>query len=480
MKKITYIIALLCVLVTGCSKSKLDLTPYNQEATSVAFATQTDASYAINGMYTGLRSGNGTYFVDGQWNIMADILADNLVLNQVGLQNLRVPFYGYTYSSTNTYGLFSTGYSVIRRANAILENIGSFPDGTFKNDARGEAYAIRALVYFDMCRVYSKTYQNASDADFTLPYVTTTDATNMPASEPLRGFYDKVINDLVLAEGLINASNGVGKMNLAAVQGLLSRVYLYKGDYANCITEATRALGVSPNLPNIAAFPAIWTDATEAGVLFKVKNSSTDNINVQGVNYYQTLPTGIRSNYVVDYSFYQLFAGNDVRKSSYILTSAFLGVSYNHIIKYAGRGGSAAAGVVDGKVLRTAEVLLNRAEANYRNGNTASAVADLVLLKTNRYTGYDAASDSQLTGTALINEILRQRRLELAFEGDRFWDLKRLNLGVHRDAIHGERADGTGTPPGIPDLVTGDYRFNLPYPQGELSFNPKILQNPGY
>lgn len=485
MKKLIYTTALSAILIiagAGCSKDKLNLYPYNTVATELAFKTQADVTFDINGMYNGLRTST-SYFVGGIWNIVADVLADNLVLNQVGRQSLKNPYYLYSYSSNSTYGLFSSGYTIIRRANAILENIDAFPAGTFKNDAMGQAYALRAMVYFDMSRVYSKTYLNATDADFTLPYVTTTDSKNVPASEPLKGFYDKVIADLVKAEGLINttAVNGNIKLNKAAVAGLLSRVYLYKGDYANCIAAAGRALGTSPNLPSIANFPAIWTDGTagDPGVLFKVKNTNLDNLNAQGVNYYQAVTGGIKSEYTVDYSFYQLFDNTDVRKSTYIQTSAYNGTTYNHIVKYAIRPGT-PAGVVDGKVLRTAEVLLNRMEAEYRSGAIPAAIADLVLLKTNRYTGYDATIDNALSGTPLLTEILKQRRLELAFEGDRFWDLKRLNLPVQRDATHGEKADGTGTPPAISTLAAGDPKFQLPYPQSEILFNPSIKQNPGY
>jgi tetratricopeptide (TPR) repeat protein len=309
-----------------------------------------------------------------------------------------------------------------------------------------------------------------------LPYViTAADPTIKPSNEPVKGFYDKVIADLVKAEALINTSNGVGRLNKAAVAGLLSRVYLYKGDYANRIAAATRALGTTPNLANIATFPSIWKDATETGVLFKVKNTDLDNSSTLGVNYYQTVAAGIKSEYNVDYNFYQLFTDNDIRKSTYIQTSPYVGTNYNHIIKYAGRPGS-PAGVVDAKVLRTAEVLLNRAESYYRSGNIPAALADLVLLKTNRYTGYVTET---LAGTALLNEIFLQRRLELAFEGDRFWDLKRLNLSVQR-AVKGEKADGTGTPPVFPTLAAGDPKFQLPYPQAELIFNTNLKQNPGY
>lgn len=482
MKKLRYIFFASLIGVASCKKDKLELFPYNQIETSQAFNTEADVTLAVNGMYAGLRT-SGSYFVNGIWNIMADVLADNLIINQVGRQTLKN--YGeWRYTGENTSGLFAGGYTINRRANAILENIDKFPDGVFKNNVKGEALALRALVYFDMSRVFSKTYENATDADSTMPYITVTDPTILPAKESVKSFYDKVIADLEMAKTLIGSSNGIYRLNKNAVSGLLSRVYLYKGDFANCITASNDALGATPNLPSRADFPKIWTDETSNGVLFKVRNTKLDGINSQGVNYYQTVGGERKSEYVVEYNFEQLFVPEDVRTTSYIATSPFLGIQYNHVIKYNGRPGD-PAGVLDGKVIRTAEVLLNRAEAYYRSGNPAAALADLLLLKTNRYLPYDPTQatgngDEALAGQALLNEIYLQRRLELAFEGDRFWDLKRRNLPVQRDGTKGEKADGTGAPYVFSTLAAGDHKFQLPFPVDEGNFNFNFKQNPGY
>lgn len=473
MKKILLLLSAMLLVITGCDKSDITLFPYNQVETTQAFNTEADVTLAVNGMYYGVRA-SGSYYA-GTWNIIADVLADNLILNPTGRQSLKNTYYEWRYTGETTYGLLAGGYTITRRANAIMENIGKLPSTAFTTNAKGEALALRAMTYFDMSRVYSKAGVNAGASDLTLPYVTSTDPTITPAKESLKGFYDKVIADLVQAEGFINASNGVGRLNKAAVAGLLSRVYFYNGDYPNTIAAANRALGATPNLPNIATFPLIWTDATEAGVLFKVKMTTVDNVNTQGVNYNQIVSGLVKSEYAVDYSFMQLFEANDVRKDAYISTSPWDDKPMNHIIKYKGRVGG-AAGVVDAKALRTAEVLLNRMEAEYYT-NPAAALADLVLLKTNRYTGY---VPEVLAGTALLAEIQRQRRLELAFEGDRFFDIKRRNAAINRDAVHGQWADGSGTPPVFATMPVGDKRFLLPFPQAELNFNKNFAQNPGY
>ncbi len=479
MKKFLCLIALSAVFAS-CKKAELDLQPFNQIETASAFTTQTDVTLAINGMYNGLRTNanaNANSYVNGTWNIIADVMADNVIVSSLGRQSLT--FFGdWRYNADNTFNFFQTGYTIIRRANAILENIEAFPAGAFKDNTKGEALAIRAMVYLDMVRTYSKTFENASATDSTMAYITTTDAKILPSKESVKGFYNKVISDLTTALPLIGANNGVGRFNKTVVSGLLSRAYLYTGDFANCITAANAALGTTPVLPNIADFPKIWTDDTNNGVLFKVLNTVLDNVNTQGVNYFQIVGGLIKSEYVVEYNLNKKYLSNDVRTSSYIQTSLFNGVLQNHIVKYRSRSGAGVAGVVDAKVLRTAEVLLNRAEAYQRSGSDLNALADLNLLKANRYTGF--INIVGLAGPALLAEILAERRLELAFESDRFWDLKRRNQPVVRDPNFGDRADGTGVKYIFTNLAAGDYRFQLPYPSTEVNFNKAFTQNPGY
>lgn len=471
MKKIILSILTLATLA-GCKKSELDLGPFNQIETSKAFTTETDVTLAVNGMYSGLRG----LYVGSTWNILPDALADNVILNTTGRQTLTT-FSEWRYNGNSNFNFVTTGYSVIRRANAILENIDAFANGAFKNNAKGEALATRALMHFDIARFYAKTFTNAANTDSVAPYIVSTDANQMPTKERVTDFYNKIAADLVEAETLIGTNNGVGRLNRAAVQGLLSRLYLYMGDHAKTITAANDALGTTPVLPSITDFPRIWTDQTNAGVLFKVLNTVLDNNNSPGVNYYQITAGNIRSEYVVEYNLRQAFTATDVRTSTYITTSPYNGVQQNHVVKYNGRPGG-VLGVVDVKILRTAEVLLNRAEAYIRSNNPTSALADLNLLRAQRYTNY--APLANLTDAQILDEILKERRLELAFEGDRFFDLKRRNQAINRDGTKGDRADGTGTTYLFLNMAANDHRFQLPYPSGEINFNANFKQNPGY
>jgi hypothetical protein len=128
-------------------------------------------------------------------------------------------------------------------------------------------------------------------------------------------------------------------------------------------------------------------------------------------------------------------------------------------------------------VLRIAEMYLIRAEVAATAGaptfNEAAARADLQTLKRNRYTDYTGsaqeAADAALTGQALFNEIMRQRRLEFAFEGHRFFDFKRLGLPIRK-----------GAPNPNPDLAFTDRRVLPPIPQSDVDGNPNLQQNFGY
>lgn len=476
MKKYSILLLSGLALFASCKKQELDLFPYNQVDATQVFKTEADAKLAINGMYYGLRA-SGSYY-SGTWTIIGDVTADNLITNSSGPgRGSLLQYQNWQYTSASTSGLFGGLYTITRRSNSILENIdkttGSSP--AFVANAKGEALAVRAMAYLDLARVYAKTPLNVSAGDSMLPYVTTSDPANLPSRESVAGFYNKIIKDLTDASALINITNGVGKMNKSAVNALLSRTYFYKGDYVNCISASTEALGTTPVIGSLTTFPAIWKDATNDGVIFKIINTLIDNSNNLGVNYYQTVAGSIKSEFTVDYSLRQLFLPFDIRTNTYILASTFNGSSFNNVIKYAGKTGF-PAGVLDAKVLRSAEVLLNRAEAYYNNNNQSAALADLILLKTNRYSGYVPEA---LAGQTLLNEIYLQRRLELAFEGDRLWDLKRRNLPVVRGNF-GDKADGTGVQYLFKSLPAGDFRFNFPLPQSEISVNKNLTQTKGY
>ncbi len=458
--------------LTSCD-DQLELGPYNSITTGQAFNTPADFTNAMNGTYNAFLGGS---YYGGDAIIVPDLLADNLIISQRGRLTNR-NFSEYLYSGEATSGLFSNAYTVILRANAIIENIEKLPAGAAKDNFKAEALAIRALAHFDLVKMYGRSYIGAAAGDLGMPYVTSTDASLKPARETLKATYDKILADLIESEKTIATSNGKGRIGKATVQGILARLYLYRGEYQLAADAATRALAINSAIGTIAEFPAMFKDGTENGVLFKVLVVDKDAISI-GVNYSQTGATGVRSEYVADYDLYTKYKATDVRKNVYFVTSLFSGSNQNHIAKYFGRA-TGAANVTDPKVLRTAEVLLTRAEALAELGKDADALTDLNVLRKNRYSDFDATKLTE-TGAALKASIELERRLELAFEGHRFFDLKRKNLPIVRNTTFGDLADGKGVTYVKPGLAINDPKFNLPIPQSEINANKAMLQNPGY
>ena len=168
---------------------------------------------------------------------------------------------------------------------------------------------------------------------------------------------------------------------------------------------------------------------------------------------------------------YDLYSNTDVRKDLFIVGSPIRGADAKVVNKFPNTG---SADKDEMKVIRMSEVLLILAEAYARTNDEVNAKIRLNQVAQNRdpsFAGYTS------TGAQLINDIIAERRKELAFEGHRYVDLARNNLAV-------ARIDLASNYPGNVPLVleTSNFRRILPIPQGELDANPNIReqQNPGY
>lgn len=480
MKKTLYItIAAGLGLFLASCKKELNLTPYNALPPSQVFSTDADFQNAVNGMYLKMNQ-SGAYYVGGDNSSFIatnDILTDNLI-GYARSRGTGQQFSDWNYTSFTTTNFYIDGYAIIRAANEIIANIGNLPaNDPSRNDFLGQAIAIRAVVHFDMVRLFGTAYTQASSSDLGVPYVTHVPAyTENPTRDLVTNNYDSIAVDLNTAVAIIG-DDAPGRIGKAAVYGYLSRLYYDMGDWANTITAATNCLNIESDPGSISDFPNIWTDQTENGVLFKLKILQTDQL-TPGTSYGQ----GTLAEFIPTAYLYNLYTATDVRQSSYFQAVTNNGNNINLVIKYIGQG---AAGdiqnLVDIKLLRVAEVLLNRAEA-YSNttGDDALALADLDALRSQRYTGFVSGGE---TGLALKNAIALQRRLELALEGDRFVYLKLHNLGINRADVNGGLSAGVVRPWPAKSLVMqpGDHRFDLPIDQNSINAAKGVLvQNPGY
>ena len=481
--KLLYLFTFLLIASTSC-KEELELVPFNGLEPQVALQSLADFNTALVGMYErggmiGYFADRNAYYYGGHWLSNPDVLADNVIINQEGRKSLQT-LYQWQYDSEQSSGfnnMFLAAYGTIQRANLILENVGNLTKEEDQAVVKGEALTMRALCHFDLLRLYGTAIATAGSSDLGVPYVTST-AEALPSRNTVKENYGAIVADLVEASTLIGVSTSVGndRLNRIGTFALLSRVYLYGEEYQKAIDASTEAINLGASISSAANFPNVWNDGSIDGVIFKVLVAIQDDVQ-PGTMFNQAAGAGVRSEYNPTFEFYNKFQDSDIRKSTYFSTSDFNGFTFNHIFKY--KGGRLAADLTDIKVLRGAEVYLNRAEAYAALDQDGLALADLNLLRSNRYSDHE---DGEETGNALKSAIDLERRLELAFEGHRFFDLKRKGLPVVRSATEGDRADGSGTPaPTFAQrMEADDFRMAFPIPQTELDANVNMVQNPGY
>jgi starch-binding outer membrane protein, SusD/RagB family len=365
-------------------------------------------------------------------------------------------------------------YTIINRVNVALEALpkadSTAPgDEVKRNRLKGEALFLRAFAHFELFRYYSGNYDPNGLAMAYMEASTIENTARIKMGE----YFQKLNADLAQAKTLVvNSVANINRANFAAVAGLQARVALYMRDWANAETYATEYINALP-LATRTEFPGIWTDANvkeqawrivglRLGSLFRATGAQIGTITWKPSEKIWT-------------SYDQ---ANDIRFPSYfkdepLLTAA--GRPSRLIWKYTGTAyGTTNENVANGKMMRTAEMVLIRAEARAEQGKVSganSAESDINLLRSNRILNYTPVTYT--SKQQAIDDILLERFRELAYEGHRFWDLKRRSLPVTRLAIDAPSPQGTTLP-------ADNFRFVLPIPLPEITSNPLMVQNPGY
>lgn len=480
MKNIKNIILSIFILgaFSSCEKN-LDQLPFDEFATENAFKTAQDFENGIRGVYLELTAG-GFYGSSDAGSLLSapDVMSDNTTLSQYGRLTKRT-LHNFQYGPNSTLRTtYQNAYSLIYRANQILFYAEGF-EGESKDNIIGEAKTLRALAHFNLVSLFGKIPTQSGDANGSLgvAYITEADPNIEPSRLTVQETYALILDDLLDAKARINTTNPAGRLNRNAVNLLLSRVYLYTGDWQKSIDAAN---AVTTQVAERDDVVGVWEDTNRAGLIFYIPNEAPILGNNIGVTWSQGGVTSLIPEYVASFELNSLYdIGNDIRRDAYIfdgsVTSGGITTNFNGIKKLFARPGG-QPGVVDYKIFRAAEAYLNKAEAYFRAGNEGAALAALNTVRSRRY--LDQPSNNE-TGTALLNAIKLERRLEFAMEYQRFFDLKRWGEAIARTNA-GDVADGTGTPSDVLNLPAGSNKFQLPMAQESLDANPNLQQNPGY
>jgi len=449
---------------TSCKDEFLDESPSTSNNAEEALLTDNDVLSAIRGAYAGLASENlyGTFLP-----IMGDMLADNLYV-ATSNSGYFGGFSSYNFLNNNAdiTGIWSGAYDVINRTNSIINSTPTITDEADVNQYKGEAYAIRALMYFELVRHFARPYNETADASHLgVPLVLTAyDYNALPARSTVAQVYTQILSDLDKAYTMMTLEPGATRFSKYAARALAAEVNLYKGDNALALQYAEEVITDSGvELLPYESVLEYWAETDAAKLsglesLFEVSATQTENLGVDELGYYFS-QEGYGQNLATP-SLYNTYSDTDIRKQL-ITVGTRRGDNPAYIVtKYA-----AVSGDIDDKVIiRISEVYLIAAEAAYRTGNEPLALTYLNTLVTEREPGKEYTS----TGQQLLDDIILERRKELAFEGDRFATLNRLKLDI---------TDRRRNPTTVP--YSSDIRV-LPIPRTEITANPNIVQNTGW
>ncbi|HEY0653775.1 MAG TPA: RagB/SusD family nutrient uptake outer membrane protein [Chryseosolibacter sp.] len=488
----TIVIALLMVTLAAC-ESMIEVEPRTTVDANGVLSTPDAIQAAINSVYARLRS-ERNYGRD--LLAVAEALSDNAVTtNNSGRlinENRNTSLAHLTH--------WQNSYAAINEVNITLEAIANLnftpaPTQATLDSWNGQLKFLRALYYHDLLRGYAYDpgtevpTQDKGGVPLILTPITTAQAASaatLPRNS-VAEVYAQIYTDLNDAATLLpaNANGNVSYIaTRAAAHALFARVALYNKDYTTAINNATSSIALVGSTLSGTAYVNAWRSASNNESIFEVKfQDANENIGVNtslqtSFTTSQTLTTlatqggfgdlvptatlrgliGITGPTPGSGTVGQICTGTDVRAQLYVIGPGRGSGPKVECIKFIGKNGIVNLDNVP--VLRKAENLLNRAEAYASSGSDALALTDLNAIRTAR-----GLATVNLTGAALLTEILNQRRVEFAFEGHRWFDLKRR---------------GTDILKAPENILSADFRRLANIPQREIDANPNLAQNFGY
>lgn len=472
IKTLLFATAMSACALTSC-EDFLTVNPDSALPPEEALSQQSDLDLALNGMYYNMSNTSfyGTYFL-----VRGEVGGDDI--QPIGQTASRTEnYYRFIHRVNNSpSGMWSVPYAVINAANTMLSVIDNIPESPERNNAEGEALAIRALCHFDLLLTYGTPYLKDNGASYGVPLVDHVIGDNeLLSRSSVADGYDMVIIDLKNAIGLLSEDINYGHINRWAAKALLARVYLYQGDWDNAFLYADEvAQSPAYSLVPGSQYVSMWSGKENSESIFDIDLNlefSGGNLELFG---YVASPDGY-GELIATKSFVRLLNEypDDVRLG--LLQEANNG-EMRYVNKYPGYSGVVPVNNI--RVVRLSDVYLMAAEAALKKSVPDQEKADFYLNEI-RKRAIPSATDITATEELILNE----RRKELVMEGHRFYDAMRLGLTLNRVPSEG---DGTVDHYlNSTDLISpnwDDYRIILAIPQAEVDVNPNLRdqQNPGY
>lgn len=536
MKRIYLFVFLTAMLSGGCNKNVLDLAPLDSYSNSSLWKSASDAKSALTGCYS-----------SWDWEYMNGFEADDAFTDNgynqfpwVGQETFASGLATPTNPGINYYN-----YARISTCNWFLDNVDQVPssslDDDLKSRMKGEARFLRAYVYFLLSQHYG-------DVPFVLHAISAAEA-NKLARTPKDSITNFIINELTeIAPALPVSYTGsdIGRITRGAALALKARIELFNGRYTNCIATCQQLM-TSPfnyslypsyedlfrpqyvddpnnhetifdiqHLVNYYQFGFVslvpnsyggWSEFTPTQSLvdaYETKNGKTiqDDPSYNPLQPYQNRDSRLDATIIrpgslymgkyfdpLDPSSYDAISKNNASKTGYNFKKYIANLDDYKNTQYGVDFNNTGASTI---VIRYAEVLLTYAEAEIEANLIDQSVYD-ALNTVRARAQMPAVTPSEYPDQASLRTLVRrERRVELAGEGLRYYDIQRWKIA---DQVIG---DVYGCPTGSVNTATGELTLNpnsnvfvtkrtfnekyylLPIPQTEININKTLTQNSGY
>lgn len=503
MKRHIVILSSLALFATtACNKDYLETVPTDKVANTAIFTTTDNANTALNGIYRYMfeRTTATTSNVQGKPGVGGILLAIDHMgedlcqanatwFTSTGEGNWLA---GHIDNSGSNQWVYRTFFRMIGNANYIIDNI----DAASGSDAerkriKAEALTLRAYAYSYLVQFYGKRYNAAAkpNTQLAVPLLLKSSDTRMPRAS-VEEVYAAIVADLDAAIAL-NVTTRVSKShaNVYVSKGLRARVALTMQDYPNAIKYAKEVIdsGQFP-LMDAAAYMSGFNNAPALSEMMWAMMPTLDQGDTFG-SFFAQIAYNANTSYqrgtpkFINSALYNQIPVGDVRRqvwepaptttnfplpASNFTRRAYMSRKYS--VKTVGD-----PSLGDVPLMRSTEMYLILAEAYLKSSPAQTSLAQdaLYVLTLKRNPG---SAKSTNTGTALENEIMVNRRVDLWGEGFRFLDLKRLNLPLDRTVVPNYVSASVAN---LMQVPAGDVRWEWLIPRAEVEANPNLgPQNP--
>ena len=515
MKKyLSYLLIASTVFMTSCDEDLTETFAPGQLTEEVAIRTSTDLQRLLNSGYNILTNRTAPVFT----SVFTDEATKGFNNGGQGVSSEIV--FNIFPSSGSPTSIWQSNYFALARINRVLNRANDIvpvdaADAEFINRLKAEALILRAYAHLNILAYFSPdTKSNTALAGILADRVIGTD--EAPLRTTNEAFYTLIHSDLDAALTIYATNTAPAPTLISAyanrnfAKGLKARAYAYKGDYTNAEIWANDVISTSGiNLATPAQYRQVfWTDNEPANteVIFRLKRTNQQNgqdsnlhngwcsirPSVGGSPFYEVqrslfnildaTPSDVRRGVII--------APSSVISATWLTDSDYLGADRLVLHKHGGVAtGSTTAATSstnsfnnDHKIMRISEMHLIKAECRAAANDFTGAANAIDAIRDARF-GSNQTAPSYANATEAWKGILDERRLELAFEGHRFIDIKRLGVqaGISGLDRHPRDYDGLNIPGGNPaNLPLNSYKWALPIPQSEINANGAIQQNPGY